>query len=56
MTLSLLWFHGISGNTSMRDIGWSYVVIAACLIFVVVELFRWRQFEKKYAERYYPKE
>lgn len=39
----LLWFSGITWHTPMRDIGWSYVLIAVLLgvaIHLVGEAFR----------------
>lgn len=33
--LALLWFSGINGDTSMRDIGWSYVFIIVAIIVAI---------------------
>lgn len=42
----LLWFHGITWDTPLRDIGWTYVVMLAIggvLIYVGREIFRPRK-------------
>lgn len=31
----LLWFHGITWHTPIRDIGWTYLVIACLLGFAI---------------------
>jgi hypothetical protein len=35
---ALLWFSGIGDDTSMRDIGWTYVFIILGLVFIVVQV------------------
>lgn len=39
----LLWWGGIGGDTSIRQIGWTYVVLAVCIsvfLFALVKLYR----------------
>jgi hypothetical protein len=35
---SLLWFSGINGDTAINDIGWTYVVLALLIIFIIQQI------------------
>jgi hypothetical protein len=34
------WFDGITWQTSMRDIGWTYVVLAILLVFLAYGIYQ----------------
>lgn len=32
----LHWFHGITMDTQVSDIGWTYVFLGLCFLFIIV--------------------
>jgi hypothetical protein len=45
------WFEGIGWNTPVRDIGWTYVLLASLLIYFIVQLIRNETAHRKMMKR-----